>query len=94
MVVDFAKRMEMTVVNAYYTMREENTLTYKSGGRSTEVSCNLKGIGDCILVTGESVARQHWMVVRRMNLVVGEEEEECKGGAENQMMEAQKGSLL
>ena len=30
----------------------------------------LKEIGDCKVVTGGSVARQHWMVVCRMTLVV------------------------
>eukprot|EP00064_Thunnus_orientalis_P021775 superscaffoldBa00006835_g21943 len=30
--------------------------------------CNLKEIGDCKVVAGENVARQHWMVVCRMTL--------------------------
>ncbi|KAK3563385.1 hypothetical protein QTP86_023330 [Hemibagrus guttatus] len=37
MVVDFAKRMEMAVVNTYFQKREEHRVTYKSGGRSTQV---------------------------------------------------------
>ncbi|KAF7649691.1 hypothetical protein LDENG_00137530 [Lucifuga dentata] len=47
-----------------------------SGGRSTQVDyilyrrCNLKEISDCKVVVGESVARQHRMVVCRMTLVV------------------------
>ncbi|KAL7841885.1 hypothetical protein SRHO_G00255760 [Serrasalmus rhombeus] len=32
MVVDFAKRMEMAVVNTYFQKREEHRVTYKSGG--------------------------------------------------------------
>ncbi|KAK3518092.1 hypothetical protein QTP70_033311 [Hemibagrus guttatus] len=76
MVVDFAKRMDMAVVNTYFQKREEHRVTYKTGGRSTQVDyilCrrgNLKEISDCKVVVGESVARQHRMVVCRMTLMV------------------------
>ncbi|KAK3511370.1 hypothetical protein QTP70_005295 [Hemibagrus guttatus] len=76
MVVDFAKRMDMGVVNTYFHKREEHRVTYKSGGRSTQVDyilCrrgNLKEISDCKVVVGESVARQDRMVVCRMTLMV------------------------
>ncbi|KAK3534728.1 hypothetical protein QTP86_023977, partial [Hemibagrus guttatus] len=76
MVVDFAKRMEMAVVNTYFQKREEHRVTYKSGGRSTQIDyilCrrgNLKEISDCKVVVGESVARQHRMEVCRMTLMV------------------------
>ncbi|KAK3558627.1 hypothetical protein QTP86_022061, partial [Hemibagrus guttatus] len=76
MVVDFAKRMDMAVDNTYFQKREEHRVTYKSGGRSTQVDyilCrrgNLKEISDCKVVVGESVARQHRMVVCRMTLMV------------------------
>ncbi|KAK3531584.1 hypothetical protein QTP70_024969, partial [Hemibagrus guttatus] len=75
-VVDFAKRMDMAVVNTYFQKREEHRVTYKSGGRRTQVDyilCrrgNLKEINDCKVVVGESVARQHRMVVCRMTLMV------------------------
>ncbi|KAK3510913.1 hypothetical protein QTP70_025546 [Hemibagrus guttatus] len=36
MVVDFAKRMDMAVVNTYFQKREEHRVSYKSGGRSTQ----------------------------------------------------------
>ncbi|KAK3513085.1 hypothetical protein QTP70_000977 [Hemibagrus guttatus] len=76
MVVDFAKRMDMAVVNTCFQKREEHRVTYKSGGRSTQVDyilCrrgNLKEISDCKVVVGESVARQHRMVVCRMTMMV------------------------
>ncbi|KAK3532736.1 hypothetical protein QTP86_028100 [Hemibagrus guttatus] len=76
MVVDFAKRMDMAVVNTYFQKREEHRVTYKSGGRRTQVDyilCrrgNLKEISDCKVVVRESVARQHRMVVCRMTLMV------------------------
>ncbi|KAK3531807.1 hypothetical protein QTP70_029729 [Hemibagrus guttatus] len=75
MVVDFAKRMDMAVVNTYFQKREEHRVTYKSGGRRTQVDyilcrrSNLKEISDCKVVVGESVARQHRMVVCRMTLM-------------------------
>ncbi|KAK3565142.1 hypothetical protein QTP86_000247 [Hemibagrus guttatus] len=75
MVVDFAKRMDMAVVNTYFQKREEHRVTYKSGGRGTQVDyilCrrgNLKEISDCKVVVGESVARQHRMVVCRMTQI-------------------------
>ncbi|KAK3537241.1 hypothetical protein QTP70_003986 [Hemibagrus guttatus] len=37
MVVDFAKRMDMAVVNTYFWKREEHRVTYKSGGRRTQM---------------------------------------------------------
>ncbi|KAK3536294.1 hypothetical protein QTP86_001395 [Hemibagrus guttatus] len=76
MVVDFAKRMDMGVVNTYFQKREEHRVTYKSGGRSTQMDyilcrrSNLKEISDCTVVVGERVARQHRMVVCRMTLMV------------------------
>ncbi|KAI5104760.1 hypothetical protein C0J45_6386 [Silurus meridionalis] len=52
MVLDFAKRMEMAVVNTYFKKKDNHRVTYKSGGRCTQVDyvlcrrCNLKEIGD------------------------------------------------
>ncbi|KAI5099282.1 hypothetical protein C0J45_11421 [Silurus meridionalis] len=37
MVEDFAKRMEMEVVKTYFKKKEEHRVTYKSGGRCTQV---------------------------------------------------------
>ncbi|KAI5091175.1 hypothetical protein C0J45_18381 [Silurus meridionalis] len=74
MVVDFAKRMEMAVVNTYFK-KEDHRVMYKSGGRCTQVDyvlcrrCNLNEIGDCKVLAGDSVARQR-MVVCKMVLEV------------------------
>ncbi|KAK3558205.1 hypothetical protein QTP86_013999, partial [Hemibagrus guttatus] len=40
MVVDFAKRMDMAVVNTYFQKREEHRVTYKSGDRRTQSLIN------------------------------------------------------
>ncbi|XP_061629993.1 uncharacterized protein LOC133478218 [Phyllopteryx taeniolatus] len=79
MVIDFATRMQMAVVNTFFQKRHEHRVTYKSGGRSMQVDnilcrrCNLKEVTDCKVTSkvGESVARQHRMVVCKMTLVVG-----------------------
>ncbi|KAI5625340.1 hypothetical protein C0J50_15199 [Silurus asotus] len=74
MVVYFVKRMEMAVVNTYFKKKEDHRVMYKSGGRCTQVDyvlcrrCHLKEIGDCKVLAGESVTRQHRMVVCRMVL--------------------------
>eukprot|EP00064_Thunnus_orientalis_P016389 superscaffoldBa00003239_g16454 len=66
--------MEKAVMNTYFKKREEHRVTYKSGGRCTQVDyvlcrrCNLKEIGDCKVVAEENVARQHRIVVCRMTL--------------------------
>ncbi|KAK3521309.1 hypothetical protein QTP70_003164 [Hemibagrus guttatus] len=36
MVVDFAKRMDMAVVNTYFQKREEHRVNYRSGGQSLQ----------------------------------------------------------
>ncbi|KAI5107950.1 hypothetical protein C0J45_1544 [Silurus meridionalis] len=52
MVVDLAKKMEMAVVNTNFKKKEDHRVTYKSGGRCTQVDyvlcrrCNLKEIGN------------------------------------------------
>ncbi|KAI5629253.1 hypothetical protein C0J50_8152, partial [Silurus asotus] len=80
MVIDFAKRMEMAVLNTYFKKKEDHRVMYKSGGRCTQVDCvlcrrcKLKEIGDyCKVLAGDSVARQHQMVVCRMALEVKKE---------------------
>ncbi|KAK3573997.1 hypothetical protein QTP86_034367, partial [Hemibagrus guttatus] len=59
LVVDFAKRRDMAVVNTYFQV---DYILCRRG--------NLKEISDCKVVVGESVARQHRMVVCRMTLMV------------------------
>ncbi|KAK3545695.1 hypothetical protein QTP70_011252 [Hemibagrus guttatus] len=63
-VMDFAKRMDMAVVDTYFQKREEH-IDYILCRRG-----NLKEISDCKVVVGESVASQHRMVVCRMTLMV------------------------
>ena len=80
MVVDFGKRMDLAIVNTYFKKKDEHRVTYKSGGKSTQVDyvmCrrrNLKEMCDCKVILNESqksnVAKQHRMVVCKMALMV------------------------
>ncbi|KAG2455670.1 CFDP2 protein, partial [Polypterus senegalus] len=75
-IVDFAKRMDMAVVNTYFKKMEEHRVMYKSGGRCTQAdyilcrTVNLKKVEDCKVVAGESVVKQHRMEVCRMTLKI------------------------
>ena len=76
MVVEFGKRMDLAIVNTYFKKKDEHRVTYKSGGKSTQVDyvmCrrrNLKEMCDCKVILNECVAKQHRMVVCKMALMV------------------------
>ena len=76
MVVDFGKRMYFAIVNTHFKKKDEHRVTYKSGGKSTQVDyvmCrrrNLKEMCDCKVIWNECVAKQHHMVVCKMALMV------------------------
>ena len=56
MVVDFGKRMDLVIVYTYFKKKNEHRVTYKSGGKSTQVDyvmCkrkNLKEMCDCKVI--------------------------------------------
>ena len=72
MVVDFGKRMDLAIVSIYFKKKDEHRLTYKSGGKSSQVDyvmCrrrNLKEMCDCKVILNKCVAKQHRMVVCKM----------------------------
>ena len=76
MVVEIGKRMDLAIVNTYFKKKDEHRVTYKSGGKSTQVDyvmCrrrHLKEMCDCKVVLNECVAKQHRMVVCKMALMV------------------------
>ena len=76
MVVDFAKTMDLAIVNTYFKKKDEHRVTYKSGGKSTQVDymiCrrrNMKKMCDCKVIVNECVAKQHRMMVCKMALMV------------------------
>ena len=73
MVVDFAKRCKWLCL-ILISERKKQRVTYKSDESCAQVDyvlcrrCNLKEISDCKVVVGESVAKQHRMVVCRMTM--------------------------
>ena len=76
MVVDFGKRMDLAIVNTYFKKKDEHRVTYKSGGKSTQVDyvmCrrrNLNKMCDYKVILNECVAKQHRMVICKMALIV------------------------
>ena len=75
-VVDFGKIINLAIVNTYFKKKDEYRVTYKSGGKSTQVDyvmCrmrNLKEMCDCEVIVNECVAKQHHMVACKMALMV------------------------
>ena len=76
MVVDFGKRMDLAIVNTYFKKKDEHRVTYKSGGKSTQVDyvmCrrrNVKEMCDCKVIVNKCVAKQLRMVICKMALMV------------------------
>ena len=76
MAVDFGKRMDLAIVNTYLKKKDEHRVTYKSGGKGTQVDyvmCrrkNLKEMCDCKVIENECVAKQHRMVICKMAFMV------------------------
>ena len=69
--VDFAKSLDLAILNTYYMKKEDHKITYKSEGRNTQVDYimyrrgDFREVGDCKVIVGESVVCQHRMVVCR-----------------------------
>ena len=76
MVVEIARKMDLAIVDIYFKKKDEHRVTYKSGGKSTQVDyvmCrkrNLKEMCDCKVIVNMCVAKQHRMVVCKMALMV------------------------
>ena len=74
MVVDFAKRMDLAVINTYFK-KDEHRVMYKSGEKSTQVDYvmykrrKLKEMCDCKVMVNECVPKQHRIVLCKMALL-------------------------
>ena len=66
MVVDFWKRMDLAIVNTYFKKKGEHRVTYKSGGKSTQVDyvmCrrrNLKEMCNCKVMSASQSNTVWW----------------------------------
>ena len=98
MVVDFAKRIDLAIVNTYFKKKHEHRETYKSGGKSIQVdyvmcrSRNLKEMCDCKVTVNECIAKQHRMMVCKMALMVNKKKNR-ESKAKDKMVET-KGDKL
>ena len=78
----FCNENGLAAAKTYFQKMEEHRITYKSGGRNSQVDCilrrreNLKGIEDCKVLVGESVAKQHRVVLCRIKLVAKKRKKE------------------
>ena len=76
--------MDLAIVNTYFKKKDEHRMTFKSGGKSTQVDyvmCrrrNLKEMCDCKVILNECDANQHRMVVCKMALMVKKKAEKVK----------------
>ena len=93
-VLDFGKRMDLAIVNTYFKKKDEHRVTYKSGGKSTQVDYvmsrrrNLKEMCDCKVILNECVTKQHRMVVCKMGLN-SEKEKSRENKAKDTMVETE-----
>ena len=68
-VMDFARRMELAITNTYFVKKPAHRVTYNSGGRSSQMDYvvlrrqRTKEMVDTKVIVGESVAKQHRIVV-------------------------------
>ena len=98
MVVDFVKRTDLAIVNTYFKKKDKHRVTYKSGGKSTQVDYvmyrrrNLKEICDCKVILNECVAKQHRIVVCKMALMV-EKKKSRESKAKHTMVETERDKL-
>ncbi|XP_064078499.1 craniofacial development protein 2-like [Macrobrachium nipponense] len=73
-IVDFAVSKDMVLANTFFTKRQEQLVTYKSSGRSSQIDYlmykrkDLRKVKDCKVIPGDHVSAQHRLVV--MDLVM------------------------
>ena len=97
MVVDFGKRIDLAIVNTYFKKKDEHRVTYKSGGKSTQVDYvmyrrrNLKEMCDCKLILNECVAKPPYGGMQ--NGSYGEKEKSRESKAKDTMVETKRDKL-
>ena len=73
-VVDFTKRRELAITNTYFVKKPAHRVTYSSGRHSLQVDYimvrrqRIKEVVDTKVVVGESVAKQHRIVVSAITI--------------------------
>ena len=70
--VDFANIMELAISNTFFLKKPRHKVTYSSGGCNTQLDyilvrrARLMEVLDTKVIVGESVAKQHRMVVSKL----------------------------
>ena len=73
-IVEFAMANELAVVNTYFKKRSSRCITYASGGKEAQMDyilCRrreLKTVQDCKVLPNEAVAKQHQLVISKLEL--------------------------
>ena len=68
-VTDFAMAFDLSIVNTFFEKRPTHLVTYKSGGRQSQIDVlmcrrqQLNEVKNCKVINGESVAAQHRVLV-------------------------------
>ena len=81
-IVDLAVSSDMALANTFFTKKQEHQITYKSGGRSSQIDYmlyrrkDLREVKDCKVIPGDHVCAQHRLVVMDLEMTV---EQERKG---------------
>ena len=82
MVIDYAKGMNMGILITLFMKRQEQRVTYCSGGRKSQIDYilsrkkHLKEVQDCKVIPGESVGKQHRLVIGSLKLQTRKEKRE------------------
>ena len=75
-IVDFATANQLAIANTFFKKRTSWRTTYTSGGRNTQVDCilcwrtNLQNVQDCKVLPKEAVAKQHKLMVCKVEVQI------------------------
>ena len=96
MILDFGKRMDLAIVNTYFKKKDKYRVTYKSGGKSTQVDCvmcrrrNLKEMCDCKIIVNDCMAKQHRMTLYKMTAMVKKKDRKSRAKGTMEETEGEK----
>ena len=94
-VVDFGQKIELAITNTYFVKKSAHRETYNSGGRSSQVDYVMvrrrrtNEVVDTKVIVGESLAKQHMIVVKCLNHL-DKVEKSTKTSKENKVVEAKR----
>ena len=75
-IIDFAVSSDMALENTFFTKRQEHLVTYKSGGRSSQIAYlvyrrkDLWEVEGCKVILGDLMSAQHCLVVMGLDMAI------------------------